>query len=126
RDSFAASEEFPEPHVILAVAVVCAESDERADFLASTMDLVWVRLRRGVFDTLPSPEEASAYPYTPEERAVADSYRELQIVGSPEAVRARLAAIVEDTGADELMITSTIHDHRERLRSYELVAAAFQ
>jgi luciferase family oxidoreductase group 1 len=125
RESFRPSTHFPEPHVILAVAVVCAETEERAEFLASSMDLTWVRLRRGEFAPLPSPEEATAYPFTPMERSVVAAYRQLNFVGTPESVRERLLELVGETSADELMITSTIHDPAERLKSFELLARAF-
>jgi luciferase family oxidoreductase group 1 len=126
RDSFRPSEHFPRPHIILGVAAVCADTDERAEYLASSMDLMWVRVRKGEFRPIPTPEEALAYAYTPQERAVADSYRELVFVGSSAKVRGEIESLVEATGADEVMVTSTIHSHRERVRSYELLAAAFQ
>jgi luciferase family oxidoreductase group 1 len=121
RDAFEPSAQFPRPHVILAVTAVCAETDEHADYLAASMDLAWVRLHRGEFRALPSPEEARAYPYTERERAVVESYRSRTLVGSPGAVRAQLDALVERTGADEVMLSSMIYDPAERLRSYELV-----
>jgi luciferase family oxidoreductase group 1 len=124
RQSFRPSEQFPEPHAILAVSVVCAETDERAEHLAWTLDLTWVRLHTGRLGPLPTPEEAKAYPYTPQERAIAERSRALHIVGGPAAVRARIEAMVEASGADEVMVTTTIHDPAERLRSFELLAGA--
>ncbi len=124
RDSFRPSERFERPHVILAISVVCAETAERADYLAASMDLTWVRLQRGELGRLPSPEEALAYPYTPVERSVVRNYRALVITGDPATVRSRIDALVEETGADEVMVSSMIHSHEERLRSYELVAEA--
>jgi alkanesulfonate monooxygenase SsuD/methylene tetrahydromethanopterin reductase-like flavin-dependent oxidoreductase (luciferase family) len=106
--------------------VVCADTDERARFLSATLDLSWVRLRTGRPSPLASPEEALAYPYTPEERAAVRGYRALHCVGSPETVRAQLEKLIEETGADELMITTMIYSQEERLRSYELVAEAFR
>jgi luciferase family oxidoreductase group 1 len=125
RQAFRPSERFPAPHMILAVAVICAETEARAEYLASSMDLVWVRLRRGEFAPVPSPDEALAYPYTPLERTVVESYRALAIVGTPGAVRERIEAMVREAGADEVMVTSTIHDPDERLRSFELLAEEF-
>lgn len=125
RESFRPSEQFPEPHVILGISVVCAETDERAEHLAWTLDLSWVRLQSGRLGPLPTPEEAKAYPYTPQERAVARTYRDLHIIGSPATVRARIEALVEETGVNEVMLTTMIHSHEERLRSYRLVAEAF-
>jgi alkanesulfonate monooxygenase SsuD/methylene tetrahydromethanopterin reductase-like flavin-dependent oxidoreductase (luciferase family) len=47
---------------------------------------------------------------------------ERAIYGSPVTVRAGIAALVAETGADELMIVSDVYDHAQRLRSYELIA----
>jgi len=126
RESFRASPEFPRPHAILAVSAVCAETKAEADYLASTGDLVWVRLRRGEFGRLPSPEEARAYPYTPDERAVAESYRALQFIGTPDELRTRIEAAARESGADEVMVVSNLHSHAARMRSYELLAEAFE
>jgi luciferase family oxidoreductase group 1 len=125
RESFQPSAQFPEPHVILGTSVICAETDERAEHLAWTLDLTWLRLRQGSPGPLPTPEEARAYPYTPQERAALHTYRSLHVIGGPATVRARLEALVAETGVDEVMVTSTIHSHEERLRSYELLAGAF-
>lgn len=126
RDAFQPSEQFPRPHIILGVAAVCAESDERAEYLAKSMDLMWVRIRRGQFQPIPTPEEALAFPYTPQDRRVAEDYRKLVFVGSADSVRRQMEAVVEETGVDELMITSTVHSHQERMRSYELLANEFE
>jgi len=125
REHFEPSERFPEPHAVLAVSVVCAETDERARHLAASMDLMWVQLRTNRLGPLPSPEEALAYPYTPQERAALAPYRALSVVGSPSAVRDRIEALAEEAGADEVMVTTNVHSHAERLRSYELLAEAF-
>lgn len=125
RDSFAPSPQFPRPHAILGVAAVCAETDEQADTLATTMDLAWLRIGRGEFLPLPSPEEAQAYPYSEGERAAIREYRERTVIGRPEVVRARIETMVRDSGADEVMVVTNLYDHAARLRSYELLAAVF-
>ena len=112
--------------MILAVSVVCADTDQRAQFLAWTLDLSWVRLRTGKLGPLPTPEEAMAYPYSPVEREALRAYRDLVIVGSPETVRAEIEDLAGRTGVDEVMVSTMTHSHEERLRSYELVAEAFQ
>jgi len=125
RDSFEPSEGFERPSAILAVAVVCGETDEHARRLASSMELAWVRMRSGKPGPLPSPEEAMAYPYTPADRHLANAYRSMQVVGDPRTVRARLEELAERTAADEVMVTTNIYDHAERLRSYERLAEVF-
>lgn len=125
RQSFRPSENFSKPHAVLGVAVVCADHADEAQRLALTMELAWLRMSRGEFLPLPSPEEAQAHPWTESER---DSLRRLRgpsIVGTPDSVRAELDAMLRDTQADELMIVTNIWCHESRLRSYELLAGAF-
>ena len=126
RESFEPSEDFEHPSAILAVAVICEETSEHAERLATSMELAWVRMRSGNPGPLPNPEEAMAYPYTPTERRLADTYRTMQVVGDPQTVRARLEELAEHTAADEVMVTTNVYDHAERLRSYELLAEVFQ
>jgi len=125
RESFEPSVYFERPSAILAVAVVCGETDKHARRLASSMELAWVRMRSGNPGPLASPEEAMAYPYTPAERHLADAYRFMQVVGDPRTVSARLEELAERTAADEVMVTTNIYDHAERLRSYERLAEVF-
>jgi luciferase family oxidoreductase group 1 len=125
RESFEPSENFERPSAVLAVAVICGETDEHAEELASSMELAWVRMRSGNPGPLPSPEEALAYPYTPAERRLADAYRSMQVVGEPRTVRARMEVLAEHTAADEVMVTTNVYDHAERLRSYERLAEVF-
>ena len=125
REAFQPSESFPDPHAILAVSAICAETEEEADWLASTGDLVWVRLRRGQFGPLPSPEEARAYPYTEADRTIAAEYRALQFIGTPASVATRIRDAATAAGADEVMVVTTVHDPAARRRSYELLAEAW-
>ena len=122
RAAFKPSDQFPAPHVILGVAVVCAPTDEEADYLATSSDVVWVRRHRGDIRPFPSPEEASKYEFRPEDRPIVDANRQRQFVGSPARVGSHLRQIAADTAADELMVTTMIYGKAERLRSYELLA----
>jgi luciferase family oxidoreductase group 1 len=125
RKEFVSSDSLEQPYAILAVSVICAETEPEAERLASSMQLSWVRLRSGRPTKIPSPEEALAYPYTAQDRAVAEQYRQLQIVGTPAQVRARIDALVARTQADEVMVTTVTHDPAARVHSYQLLRAAF-
>jgi luciferase family oxidoreductase group 1 len=125
RDAFHPSDAFPRPHAIVAASVVCAETEEEAERLATSMQLAWVRLQRGQFRPIPSPDEAAAYDYTPQDRAVIASYRRLQVVGTPAQVRERIESLVAETSADEVMVTTVVYEHAARMRSYELLAGEF-
>ena len=125
RAAFAPSAEFPAPHTILGVSVVCAETEAEAERLAGGMELAWVRIRSGVFAPLPSADEAAAYTYSDAENRLRRGFRQLLVVGTPASVREQLLARAQDCAASELMIVCSLHDHAARLRRYELIAAAF-
>ncbi|WP_326569194.1 LLM class flavin-dependent oxidoreductase [Amycolatopsis rhabdoformis] len=122
RENFRPSETLAEPHVMLGVSVVAAETDERAQFLAGPSGLTFLSLRRGRPIALPTPEEAAEYPYTDMDRAFLNDRFGSSIIGSPETVRKGLDQLLADTGADELMVTTMVHGHEDRVRSYEILA----
>jgi luciferase family oxidoreductase group 1 len=126
RESFESSEDFERTSAILAVSVICAETNEHAEELASSMQLAWVRMRSGTPRPLPSPKEAMDYSYDPAERRLADVYRSMQVIGDPRTVRARIEELAQHTVADEVMVTTNVYDHDDRLHSYELLADVFK
>ena len=84
--------------------------------------LAMVQLRTGNPSPVVTPEEAAAHPYTPEERALVEAVTADHVIGDPAAVHRGLAALVERTGADELMLSTRAHDLATRVRSLTLVA----
>ena len=126
RSHFKPSPALPAPHAILAAAVVTADTDADAERLAATVDLNFVRRSKGEYLPLASPDEAAAYPYTPVDRERIKYNRTRLFVGAPATVRARLDPLLAATQADELMITTMIHDHAARRHSYALMAASFE
>jgi luciferase family oxidoreductase group 1 len=122
RDHFQPSRWLERPYAMVAVSVVCADTDERARWLAGPAMLSFLRLRQGRPSRLATPDEAAAHPYTDAERAVAEQRLDGQAMGSPSTVHRQLADLVEATGADELMLTTMVYDIADRARSFELVA----
>ncbi len=122
RAHFRPSEVLDQPYAMVATAVVCADTDERARFLAGSGALSFLKLRSGRPGPMPSPEEAAAYPYTGLERAFVEDRQATQIIGAPETVRRGLADLLTATSADELMLTTMVFDPADRLCSFELVA----
>jgi len=125
RAAFTPSAQLRAPHTILAIGVLCAETEERAEELATILDLAYLRRHTGQLAPLPTLAEAKAYPFSDLEREQARAYRGRQIIGSPATVRTQLDALVAQSGADELMVMTNLSDHTARLRSYELLAEAF-
>lgn len=73
---------------------------------------------------MPSVEEALAYRYDAEEEALRAGRGSHLLVGDVARVRDRLGALVEASGADEVMVLTHVHEHAARKRSYELVLQA--
>ena len=124
REAFRPGGAIEAPYLMLGVSVVCAETDEHAQWLAAPGALSFVRMRSGRPGRFPMPEEAAAYEYSPHEQALLNARTSSQVIGGPETVRDALVALVESTQADELVITTAVHSHGDRVRSYELIAEA--
>jgi luciferase family oxidoreductase group 1 len=125
RESFQPSRGWTKPYAILATSVLCAANDESAEDLLRCTDLSSIRFGQGLRDLpMPSIEEARAYEFDSDEEVFRGAGRGRQIAGGPERVKARLEEMIRETGADEVMATSNIHDHEERKRSYSRLAEA--
>lgn len=114
----------PEPHSMLAVSAIAAESAERAGELERAASLSTVRLRQNNPGPLPTPEEAAAHEWTEVEQHLVDSLGRFVTAGTGEAVYEGIMARARSCGADELMITTNVHDAAERRASYTLIAEA--
>jgi len=125
RDNFTPSERLTEPRVMLGVAAIAAETEERAEALAKANDLSMVRLMQNRPGPVPTPEEAAAHEWTGQELALAAQRRRFMSVGTPDQVRDDLERRRTYAGADELIVTTQVHDVEERKLSYELLAKAY-
>jgi luciferase family oxidoreductase group 1 len=124
RETFRPSARLAEPYVMLGFNVFAAETDEAARLLFTSVQQAFVNLRTGRPGKLPPPQEGYAERLDPSARAMIDQALSCSAVGGPATVRDQVRAFVERTGADELMITSQIWDHRARVRSLEILAEA--
>jgi len=120
RSRFCPSEQLARPYVMLGFNVFAADSDEQAQLLSSSMQQAFVNLRSGRPSRLQPPVAGYEERLTPPERAMLEQTLSCSAIGAPTTVRHALEAFVARTGADELMITSQIFDHKARLRSYEI------
>ncbi|MCU1526511.1 MAG: monooxygenase [Frondihabitans sp.] len=126
RASFVPSLALAKSHVIVSVDAVVGETDEVAQELAAGYAewVLSIRSGRGAIP-FPSPEEARTRVWTDEERVTVKDRVETLFVGSPDTVVGRLETLQRATGADELLITTITHDHRDRVESYRLLAEAW-
>jgi luciferase family oxidoreductase group 1 len=122
RSRFQPSEQLDRPYVMLGFNVIAADSASQARLLATSVQQAFVNLRSGRPIQLPPPLEDYPNQLPPPARALLDDVLTCSAIGSPATVRGALAAFIECTQADELMITAQIFDHDARLRSYEITA----
>ena len=112
------------PYAMLAVTAVCADSDDEARRMAAPIRVAVARNRTGRRGPISTIEEALAYEFTLEERAIADEFLTGAAIGSPAAVADHLRALARDTGADELMLSTLIPDLAARQHALARIAAA--
>lgn len=126
RDAFVRSRWQDAPQAIVATAAIVGETDEHAQDLATSGALYFLRAGRGERDLpLPTVADAKAYPYDDDERALLAGRSGGEMAFGPDRARTVLQALVDDCRADELMVTTVVHDPGERLRSYERLAQIF-
>jgi luciferase family oxidoreductase group 1 len=124
RSRFKPSEQLAQPYAIVGVNVIAAETDEKARRLATTQQMSFTNIFRGARGLSQPPIDDIETYWTPMEKAQASRMLARSIIGSPETVRKGMAALIEETQADELIIVSDVYEHSERLRSIELIAKA--
>jgi luciferase family oxidoreductase group 1 len=128
RERFRPSARLAQPHVMLALNVVAAETDDEARRLFTTQQQAFVNLRRGRPGLVPpSLQSADAIGEfcTPQEKHGVDAALACAAVGAPDSVRAGMQAFVEAHRPDELLLTANIFDHAARVRSFAMAMQAF-
>ena len=127
RANFTPSRYLAEPHAIVSLGAICADTDAEAERLSASARLVRRRLFQGDLRPIPSVEDAQRELNELPSPGFVDTPSEWPryFVGSPEALRASLAALAGALQIEEIMIVTIVHEHAARLRSYELLARAF-
>ncbi len=124
RARFKPSPQLAAPYVMVGVNIVAADTDEDAMRLATSHRMSFIDLFRGTPRKLLQPpiDNMDTYLLPDEKEAAAKMFRR-DIVGAPATVRSGIAALIERTRADELIVVSDVYDFAARLRSFEIVAA---
>ncbi len=125
RALYQPSERHPEPHPALCVWALAADTEADAERQFASRALWRLSRDRGVYTSLPSPEEALGRSYSDGERAHIARLRERAITGNAQTVADQLRGLAGSMGVEEIAILTSTHDPSPRLRSYELLAGAF-
>jgi luciferase family oxidoreductase group 1 len=122
RKQFRPSASLQKPYVMVGVNVFAADTAEEARFHFTSLQQQFINLRRGTPGQLPPPVESIAW--SDAERAGVEHSLACSVVGAPADVEAGLRSVIDQTQADELIITAQIFDQQARLRSFELASQA--
>jgi luciferase family oxidoreductase group 1 len=126
RTYFRPSRFYGVPKVSVGVFVLCADTEEEALRAAASRDLWRLRFEQGRLGPYPSPEDALAYPYTDEERALIGRRKTHSIIGAPEQVKQQMTEFADSYDTSELVVLTICYDFKARLRSYELLSELFE
>jgi luciferase family oxidoreductase group 1 len=114
------------PRVIVASTVICAETDEEAIRISASSRMVFTLLRQGQLIPVPPIEKAVRFFEEMGRDPAAMPSGRRGIIGSPATCRAGIESVMEEYGADEMMVVTITYDHAARVRSYELLADAMR
>ncbi len=126
RRNFKPSPQLTHPHVMIGVNVVAAETDDEARHLLTSLQQMFLGMIRGARTELPPPVDTMRGRWSPAEQAHAHRMMRCSAVGSPMTVREELVALIDQTGADEIIATAQIFEHSARLRSFEIASGVFE
>ena len=126
RSNFKPSASLKEPYVLACVNVVAAETDEEAEYLATSIKQFFMGVITGKRQLLPPPVKSMESLWNVFEEEAVMQMLAYSFIGSPEKIRAMMTDFVAETGINEVMATSHIYDHKSRLNSYRLFAEALK
>ena len=124
RERFEPSQYLDRPHVMVGVMGAAADTDDEADYLFTSMQQSFVRLRRGTPDAFPPPVDSMDGLWSDQERITVEHTLQYAVVGGPEKIERRIADFLALTRADELIVSMPVYDMEARVKSLRLFAGA--
>ena len=125
KDKFRPSPQLSSPKASVGIFAFCSDDPQKIEEAQAVMDYRLYNFERGRFDEIPSYELAKEHKYTDAGWQRVLFNRQRMAVGTPQQMRQRLGALAEETGVDELVISTFTEHFADRLRSYELLATTF-
>ncbi len=122
RRHFKPSAVLDKPYVMLGVPLVAAETDARAEFLATTTYQRILALIRGQNMLMRPPVEVMHDLWTPQEEYTVKEFLSMAMIGSAATIEQKLQVLLQHTQADELIFTCDVYEHADRLRSFDILA----
>lgn len=125
REYFRPSGYLKEPRLNVTLQVICAETQKKAEFIASSRNISRLESLKGIRNPLMSPEEASSIEITPYELKYLEKVNKHVILGTPNVVKEKILEATKIYGTDDVNIATNCHYFDDRLNSFELIAETF-
>ena len=122
RRQFTPSAALDRPHVMVAMTAIAGETDADAEFLASSQEQSFVRLRTGDPGKMPPPVKDYRASLGMAELAMLERLDGARAVGSPSTVCEKIEKFAERTQADEIILSGATYDPAAREESLRLIA----
>ena len=113
------------PRVALAMLAICADDEGEAKAIEKAVLMRWALTATGANRTVPTIEEAAAYPFSAKEQQIAANDRPRLTLGTPKVVAARIREMADEFGADEVILVAVAPSYEIRVRTFERLAAEF-
>ncbi len=126
RDNFVPSSQFSSPHAILAISVLCADTEEKAASMRKNVDYILLQFDKGIFDKFPADEVIQQYEFSPAELERIQYNSGRIISGTKDSVKAQLTTLATEFETDEIIVSTMTANKNDRKRSFELLAEAFE
>lgn len=110
------------PHFMMAINVFAAETDAEAHRLRTSMQQGFLNLRRGRPGPLPAPIDRFEDVASPTEVRMVNHALRISAVGAKDSVARQISSLIDTYQPDEILLTSMMHDHPARLKSFEIAA----
>ena len=124
RERFEPSKQLDKPYAMVGCNVIVADTEEQAKRLFTSPQQNFTRMVRGTRGQLPPPIEDIEAFWSPAEKHHAAGMLACSFHGTKDSIKDKLAPMIEETGADELMVAAAVWDHKARVHSFELLAEA--
>jgi luciferase family oxidoreductase group 1 len=125
QQHFRPSDAFKKPQAMLAISVLCADTEKKAAKLRKLSDYNLLKFERGIFEPMSSADEIVDYRFSPEELFRIEHNKGRIVSGTPASVKLQLTALAETFHAEEIIITTMTYSQQDRVHSFELLAEAF-
>lgn len=124
RKQFEPSPQFPEPHALLSISVLCADTEEKARQMRKFLDYILIQFEKGNFQQYADYDTIANYKFSPAEQDRIRYNSGRVISGTKDEVKEQLTKLANEFDVDEIIISTMAANAEDRRRSFELVAEA--